>query len=318
MNPLQEYSKSSFYYLELLAKWKKQFAILSIFAIVASIIFSSPFFIKPKYKSFAIVYPSNITPYGDESPAEQMIQFLEAADIRNTIVQKFNLVNRYGIDSTSKISLATLVAAYESNVTVRRTQYESVEIQVLDTDPRVACDMVNAIIAALNLKIHSVQKEKSQEVLTMLTNQLDSKRKLLDSLDSSLKELRVKYQILDYDIQAKEVVKGYVKVLSEGKGINTMKDIDVMMKNMEEKGGEYYKTKTIYDGELLSYTKVKLEYDLAFRNTVKTFSFTNMVTAPFPLDKKTYPIRWLIILVSVIAANLFLYLVIVVRDLKKK
>ena len=68
-NIMKDYLESNYYFINLIIKWKKHFMIITAVSIVLSIVFSSSFFIKPVYKSFALVYPSNIIPYSDESPS---------------------------------------------------------------------------------------------------------------------------------------------------------------------------------------------------------------------------------------------------------
>ena len=60
--------------INLLAKWKKQLFLVAGASLVLSVIFSSPFFIKPKFKSVAVLYPSNLMAYSTESATEQMLQ----------------------------------------------------------------------------------------------------------------------------------------------------------------------------------------------------------------------------------------------------
>ncbi len=315
---MQEYTQSNYHFLKLIIKWKFYFIMISVVAIIVASIFSSEWFIPSKYKSFAILYPSNITPYGHESPAEQMIQLLESSDIQKDVIQKFNLAKRYDIDTTSKLGETALIATYESNVTISRTQFESIEIKVLDTDPLVACAMVSEIIDALNRKARKLQRDKTKEVLVVLTNQLNYKKQQLDSINSKLFDLRTKYQILDYNSQAKEIMKAYLKVLAGGKANSNFITIDEMMHNLEEKGGEYYSCIRIFDELLKGYSKTKLDYDEEWKDMNKELTYTNMVTSPSPSFKKAYPIRSLIVLVSVVSTNLFLFLIIVFLDTKRK
>jgi capsule polysaccharide export protein KpsE/RkpR len=313
---MQEYTQSNYYFIKLIIKWRIHFIIITVAAIIVGVVFSGEFFIPSKYKSFAIIYPSNLTPYSQESPAEQMMQLLESADIRNAVTRKFNLAKQYNIDTTSKLGIESLISSYESNVSISRTQFESIEISVMDTDPQLACDMVKEIINALNLKVRSLQRDKTKEVLVLLTNQMNFKMHQLDSINAKLLELRVKYQILDYKTQAKEVIKGYVKELGSGKG--NIKSIDEMMRNLEEKGGEYYEYIKIYDELLKGYSVVKLSYDEAWKDMNKELTYTNMVTYPTPSYKKAYPLRSLIVILSVVSTDLFLFLVIVIIDSKRK
>lgn len=315
---MEEYTEGSFYFIKLILKWKKQFIIVTIAAVVIATLFSSEFIIKPKYKSFAIVYPANITSFGAESTAEQLLQLLESADIRNRMIRKFNLAERYDIDTVAKGGYSQLIGAYQSNVEVKRTEYESIEIKVMDVDPKIACDMVNEILNSLDMKVRTLQRDKTKEVLVIVGNQLNSKKRQLDSLNAFIKELRIKYQILDYGVQSKEVIKGYLKALSSGKGSNGFKDIDIMMRNLEEKGGEYYEAIRVFDANLAHYTNIRVEYENTVKELTKELTYTNVVTKPFPADKKAYPIRWLIVVASVASANLFLLLILSLRDVRKK
>ncbi len=310
--------QNSSYFIKLIMKWKFHFMVITVSTIVVSAVFSSEFFIKPRYKSFAIVYPSNIIPYSSETPSEQLLQLLESSDIRNSVVNKFKLAAHYDIDTTSKSGLFDLIAAYQSNVEVRRTQFNSIEIKVFDTDAQIASDMVTEIINALNLKARNLQREKTKEVLEIVSNQLLVKKKQVDSVNSILQELRVKYQLLDYEVQVKEVTKSYLKALSSGARKENLKDIDALMRNLEEKGGEYYQMKETFDIVLESYNTNKLKYDEVMSDLNKVLTYTNIVSKPYPADKKSYPIRWVIVTVSVVSANLFLLLILTIMANRNK
>jgi hypothetical protein len=72
--------------------------IVGIIAIVLAAIFSSPFFITPKFKSSARVYPSNISAISEESETEQMLEIMNSADIKLKMMKAFNLDEVYKID----------------------------------------------------------------------------------------------------------------------------------------------------------------------------------------------------------------------------
>lgn len=313
---MAEYTETSYNFIQLVIKKKIHFLVITIAAIAFSALFSSPWFIKPKYKSFAILYPSNITPYSEESTSEQMLQLFGSSDIRNAVVKKFNLYSYYGIDSTDKSASIQMMDVYDSRVEVSRTQYESVEISVLDEDPKRACGMVEEIIHSMNLKARELQREKSKEVEVVIKNQLELKKRNVDSINVRLHELRVKYQLFDYDIQVKEVTKSYLKAVAAG-GKN-LKEIDAMMRNLEEKGGEYFQLQKTLKVLLESYNTTKLEYDVVLKDLNKELTYANVVTKPAPSYIKASPVRWLIVLASVASTNLLLFLLFIILDTRKK
>ncbi len=314
---MQEYTQGIDYFIKLIIKWKKHFIIVTAAAIIISAFFSSKWFIKPKFKSFAIVYPSNLSPYSSESKSEQMLQLFESADIRNDVIKKFNLAAHYGIDTTNPngTGFSELIGEYESNVSVTRTDYESILIKVMDTEPKLACEMVKEIMSALNRKARKLQRDKSKEILTMQEHQLVQRKTELDSVNVLLQNLRINYQLLDYGTQVKEFTKGYIKSINSA-GAANFKDINSMIGNLQQKGGEFYTLTRVYDNILNSYNATKLEYDKTLTDLNKELTYTSEVTAPIIADKKSYPIRWLIVLVSVLSANLFLFVIFLLMDKK--
>lgn len=310
---MQEYTQSITYFIKLIIKWKKQFIVITIATILLSALFSSKYFIKPKYKSFSIVYPANLSPYSSESKSEQMMQVFESADIQNSVIKKFNLAEHYNIDTTKIAGVSELMTEYESNVVVARTDYESILIKVLDTDPKMACDITLEIIRAFNEKVRTLQREKSKELLEVRRRQLADRRRELDSVNVLLQNLRSNYGLLDYGSQVKEFTKGYIKSLtSSGKN----KEIYQMIGNLQQKGGEFYTLSRVYDGILNSYNETKVEYDNTLTDLNKELTYVNKITEPIIADKKTYPIRWLIVLISVLSVNLLVFVTVVFLDKK--
>ena len=83
--------------IEVIRRNSKTLLILTVVSAILGAIFSGPQFIKPKYKSLAIVYPVNIYPYSIESETEQMMQIFEASEIRDFIIRKYDLYKHWDI-----------------------------------------------------------------------------------------------------------------------------------------------------------------------------------------------------------------------------
>ena len=96
---MNEYLQSADIF-KMLARYSKPLIIVGVISLVASAIFSGPAFIKPKYKSFAILYPTNLIAYSQESATEQLVQLLQSADIRDQLINSFNLYQHYEIDTS--------------------------------------------------------------------------------------------------------------------------------------------------------------------------------------------------------------------------
>lgn len=304
--------------LQLIVKWKKQLVIIGIAAAILSGLFSSPLFIKPRYKSFAIVYPANIVPYGVETPTEQLLQLLESNDIRDSIVKKFHLASHYELDSTDTHFLTDLIKNYEDNVSLRKTEFESVKIEVMDIHPDTAYMMVKEILHLLDIKARTLQREKTSELAEAIKRQYDKKKTEMDSIDLAIKTLRVKFGLLDYNTQTREVVKRYLRVVSAGGSQSNINELESLMRNLEEKGGDFIALNEHLWRVRNTYNDLKLSYENALKDLNKELSYSNIITQPFPADKKSYPVRWIIVLASVVAALFFAIITMMIIDRKEQ
>jgi capsule polysaccharide export protein KpsE/RkpR len=297
-------------------RWKKHLIIVAIISLAASVIFSSPFFIKPKFKSFALVYPSNLIAYSTESATEQMLQLTQSYDIRDKIIKTFNLFEHYDIDTINTKSYRNeIYKKYDENINIKKTEFESMEITVYDTDPVIASEIADSIIQYFNLKARQLQVSKSKEVLVIAIDQLKIKKAEMDSMDNRLHEYSLQYGLLDYKSQSKEVTRAYMRGLSGGRVPEETKRI---MEGLKDKGTEFNALNEHLWRIRGTYNDLVLYYDNAYRDVTKKLTYANVVTRPFPSDKKAYPIRWLIVVISVGASLLLAFVLMLVFDTQKK
>lgn len=310
--------------LKMLFKWKIHLAVILLISILVAVVLSSPIVITPKFKSYAVIYPANILSYSEESETEQMLQFLQSRDIRDHLIAKYDLAQRYKIDSSYKYFQSTIIYEYSKNVKISKTPYESVLIEVFDFDPQVACDMVNDIIYFFNEKMLQTHREKFGEVVDFLQQRLDSKRAEIDSILIVHDDLRINCGIIDFPNQSREVVRGFLRTVdgnNAAANINT-KEVLELKKNLELYGGEWI----FYNDRLYNlvdeYSKIKIDLDEANMDFNKEITYANIVSAPFPADKKAYPVRWIIVTISAIGALLLFVVIVMVLEnyesLKKK
>lgn len=300
---MDNFFKSSFI-IKLVLKWKWHLMVVFALSVILSVFFSGPYFIKPKFKSFAVLYPANIAPYSAENNTEQMLQLLNSEDLLLDIVKKFKLNLEYNIDTADRFYRTKVLGRLKSNLTIRKTEFESVVIEISDYDPNQACDMVKEFINLMNLKARELQRNKTAEIVKINFDQMTDKLRQIDSIETRLQTLRKEYNILDYKIQVKEYSKGYVKNVTNGKG-SAKNDISTTLDNLKTYGGEYYLLDTYLWGLITSYNTIKTEYDKSVSDLKKELTYTNMVTNPVPADKKSYPVRWLIIAITSVSALLF-------------
>ncbi|MCG3164790.1 MAG: hypothetical protein POELPBGB_00549 [Bacteroidia bacterium] len=299
--------------LKIVQKYQKQLLIVSVASLVLSVIFSAPWFIKPKYKSTAVLYPANIIAFGSETPDEQMVQVFQSDDIKTQIANEFNLYETYGIDTTKVKSYKTkLIKEFNENITIDKTELVSVRLEALHPNPVVARDIVSRMIELFNQKERALQKEKAMELVTILKKQLDNKRNEMDSMDVLVRDIRVKYGILDYALQTEYATEG--ALISNSMQKANEQEVKTMLKNLQDKGGEFVALNEHLWRIRGTYNDLKVQYENALRDVEKNLTYCNVVTSPFVADKKSYPVRWLIVVISTLSTLMFSLIVISVIE----
>lgn len=278
--------------LTIIKNRKRHLIILSGIGLLVSVFISSPWIMKPKFKSTAIVYPSNLSSYGEESPTEQLLQLFASEEINKEMIRKFNLGTHYDLDSTEKYYQTNLHKTFTENVSVEKTEYEAVEVSVIDHTPDTAYAMTQEMINLLNKTVREMHRKKYNEILVIAEKQYELKKKEIDSLEAVVQELRTKYNILDYGIQVKEATRKYYR--STGAD-SKLADATNMLRNLEAKGEDYIESTYLLNAARSAAVILKNDVEMARKEIRKELSFVDVVTSPKVPDKKFWPVRWVIV-----------------------
>ena len=295
--------------IKVFIKWKWHLVIITLVAAIAGAVFSSSTFITPMYKSEAVLYPSNVAAYSDETFTEQMLQIMQSNEIMDAVVEKFDLMNHYKISKDYKYWKTALIGEYRDNVRISRTPYDAVLIKVMDKDPEIACAMVKEIIRLYDIKVGTMHKIKRSETVQMYKRQLEEKQQFIDSLKTRMAEISTNYGVVEYESQSREVTRGYI----DGRGGSKN---DKMKSNLEQYGPEIIALSTLIENENITYSQVKLDYEQELRFYNAEMTFSNVVSEPFVADKKSFPVRWVVVALCGLGACLLSLLLIYVFDNK--
>lgn len=289
-------------------RWKKQLLIIFVATLLLSTLISSSLFISPKYKSFARVYPSNLNSYSEESYSEQMLQLLESDVIRDKLVKEFKLKEHYEIKEDDQHKIDKLYKLYNENVTFNKTKFESVEISVVDVSPDTAFKMLNRLISIYNEQVKIIQDTQLKEAVSTLASVLKTKEIEMDTLEVKINKLRKDYNILDYQSQVKNISKEYYKLLARpGATADKIQRVKKEYDNLIQKGGEYERLDAILRGVRAEYTNIKISYDSQFKELSREKQYANVIVKGYRSDKKVYPVRWLIVTISLVSTMLMAF-----------
>lgn len=295
--------------IDLINRWKIHLALITVISAAIGVFISSPIIMTPKYKSTAIVYPVNIYAYSKESTTEQMLQVFNSNDIKERMLSSFNLADHYKLDKKDPQFYTYFLGEYSDNVSISKTEYESVEIKVLDTDPKIASSMVDSLITFYDYKTAEMHRKKQKEVIVISTNQFNIKNRELDSLEKLLSNLRQTYGIMNYSTQVTEATKGELTGNAAAKGL---------FKKLQDHGVEYQRLDSMVTNIRREYLFNKYSLEVAEKEFNKKISYSQVVSSPYPADKKSYPVRWAVVVMTVITSLIFSLIIIALIDSKRK
>ena len=277
----QPYNYDSTDIIRFAFKHKWPIIIVTLVAAIAAIIVS--YTITPKFKSSVILYPKtqvavshalttselldpddHILNFGDEEATEQLIQTLYSEDIRFKIIEKFDLINHYNIDTDSEFPMTKLHEEYTDNIKFKRTEYQAVEIDVMDADPVMSANIANEIASLLDSVLNRMQNEVAVEILKVVEDEYNILQAEIHDIENELTKLKGKPTNPKYISLSEQLI-------NENKRFSDIKS---------------------------KLTEARVN---ANQNLPRKF----LVTKAYVAEKKSYPVRWLICVVSTFSAFIF-------------
>lgn len=314
-----------------LAKYWKMLLIIAIVTAVVSFTLSTPRFIKPKYKSSVIMFPSSsnavsqlvlaegnynefldVTQFGSEIHIEQMIQLLQSRDIKDHLIEKFDLIKHYNIDTNRKYWETKLYKYVANNVSFSRTHNLAVEICVEDIDPKIAADMANEIADYYDTLKRRVIRQRSIEAFNILEEEMEKTNELMSLLSDSLSNI-MSHGVYDYESQSERLTQQYAIEVAKGNttGANRIKKELIIL---EQWGPLYVSVRD----RLFHLKEAQQLYQEKYQNARVDAAYTLpqkfVVERAVPSDKKCYPKKSVITLVSTLCVLIFTIFLIVCQD----
>jgi uncharacterized protein involved in exopolysaccharide biosynthesis len=297
--------------------WNKKMILIavSVLAAVTSIIVSLQ--ITEKFKSTVVVFPTtgasisksllssnymgrqSAYGFGEEEQAEQLLQVLNSEQIKGRIMLKYNLMEHYEIDPSSKYPYTQLANEYRKNISFRRTDLMSVEISVMDSDPQMAADIANDI----------------SDLIDTVYNQMKQERAL-----AAFELVKKEYQDAEHNVRllrdTLEQIGSQISVSLQRTGGATMAQL---AKALADNGGIFLTLTTQLDHETENLADMRQRFQEARVESTQELPHKFIVDSAYPSEKKAYPKRSVIVMVSTASAFLFaLILLIIIDSLKDR
>lgn len=316
-------------------KWRLPIAIVTGLAITAAIVLTMPSIYHPKFESTATFYPASSVSvskavlaedhsgrqdalkFGEEEEAEQLMQILESDVITNTIIGKYDLMKRYRIEDGDATDLTR---KYFSNVSFNRNEHMAIEVSVLDEDPKIAAKMCRDIMELMDSVKTSIVMQRANEALQIVSDAYYAKEKEIKLLEQQLAKFG-EMGIINYEEQAAALSEAldkaksdYYRELGNNSGneshakVKAMKarleDVQADYNNLAENGGAWLSVKEGLVLELEQFKLLKEKFEQAQVDVNTKLTYKYVTNYPTPADRKSKPVRSLIVLASMMASFL--------------
>jgi hypothetical protein len=271
-----------------------------------------------QYKSTAVLFPArqfsvsklvieanagNQEDYmilGDADDCEKLMQLLSCDELKIKVADAFNLWERWKIKDTV-FAYHYLKQKWEDQVTIKRTEYNSVKVEVHDYTADSAAFVANGISDYVDTVRYEMNRRVSGQVLKIVKQEFDSTLARMRVLEDSLDKLR-QLGVLHYKEQVKAYSKSYGKAL-EKNDAGAMKRLEGKLDTLKKYGGAFQNIKDNLERYAAKYPDIKMKYDEALVNHNKLIPIKFVVEKAKPNEYKSRPKRLIILLITVLAAN---------------
>lgn len=317
-----------------LYRWRFVLLIIAIVSIVASVIFSSPYFITPKYRSMVIMFPvssnsiskallseqpgtnQDILEFGEDEQTEQMLQILNSSKIRSQIIKQYDLMKHYDIDPDAKYKMTCLYNEYDNNITFRRTEYMAVEVSVLDKDPALAAGIANDIANLLDSTKNQMKKERAVKGFEIVEAKYKKLKHEIREKEDSLTKLR-QLGVHEYESQVEMINQQYAIEIAEGDQA-AIRALEKKLKILADYGGAYVSLRDDMEHDRKQLSELRAKYEEAQADAEEVLPQKFVVDKAYKAEKKSYPKRWLIVIISLVGSLIIGSIVIIFVENYKK
>jgi uncharacterized protein involved in exopolysaccharide biosynthesis len=307
--------------VRLVLRHKWPIIIVTVVAAIASVIFSGPAFITPKYESTVIFYPAknnsvsggiledatardvDASEFGEEENAEQALQILSSSQLRERIVQRFDLMNHYHIDPSGSMPYTKLGNKIKSNIKFSRTEFLSIEISVLDEDPQMAANIANGISQIYDSVRTEIQRQVAQKAYEIIENEYLTKIKEVDTLQ----------QLINVMSSGRGID---ASVLSGGKneGTGQMMDRQQRLSKSGVDVGTLIRLSESLSQQVEQMNHLKEKFRKAKADMEEYIPHKFEISPAFAAEQKAYPRRSIIVFLAVFGAFFLSILIIILIE----
>lgn len=303
--------------------WQNRRMILIVTGIAAIVSLIASFFVTPLFLSQAVVFPAATSTvsfseqrnakassmdFGEEEQAEQLVQILQSSKIRNRLIDRFELFKNYNIDLDDKNKNYKLNKAYGNHIQFNRTRYGSIEINVLDKDPKLAATIANKIVDLID----TVKNEMVQE-RTIPAFEINKRKRGM--LETQMKKLQGEMDTLSVNgVVPSESRANLFQAYNDAKSQVDRNFFQKQITMNSQFGATFDGLQMLRDEMIVKLAKFEDSYEQAESDANTMFNHKFVVENAVIADKKDRPKKSIIILMATFGTFFFMIFALLIRE----
>ena len=302
--------------LRIVIKWKMPILVLIVVSGIAAALFSV-FVMDEYFLSSSTFYPSNqyvsdrsmifnsqntggqIEYFGGKGDVNRILTIANSEPIIDYIIDSFKLVEHYKIDRTKAYWKTKVRKKFDKNYEAIKTEHDAVEISIFDTDPKLASDIVNAVVDKVDEENKSHINETKKNLFNLISNQILEQQRNVNGYVDTLSLLATLYKV--------KVSSGAPgTVIVEGTDVRAVQQYKALLAKQENA-----------EKELNNRINIKEQMEVAMKSNTSSLFIVEKAT---PADRREKPVRSLVVLITMLftafVSLIGVLLIEQIRDLK--
>jgi tyrosine-protein kinase Etk/Wzc len=225
-----EYKDNLLGVISTIIRWKKQLLLLTGIAALGAIFISLTL---PNYyqatTTFLAASPDQNKPelifsrnpsvrteyFGGSGDIDRLLSLGESQDLRDFLVDSFNLYQHYKIDTSQVKAPHLMKELFSSLYKIKKNKRDAIELSVEDTDPEMAANMANAARAKIEHMAKTLLRESQRKTIDNYEQSLAAKEVALLQLGDSIATLRNEFGVYNVIAQTETLT----ELISEAKAM---------------------------------------------------------------------------------------------------
>ncbi|HLU87975.1 MAG TPA: Wzz/FepE/Etk N-terminal domain-containing protein [Taishania sp.] len=303
--------------------WKNRKLVIGITAVGMFVSLVISLLLTPIFRSTAIVFPTATSTvsfseqrnakaaamdFGEEEQAEQMVQILQSASIRDHIVEEFDLMKHYEISNDDANKRHKLIKEFNSNFSFSRTRYGSIQIDVFDKDPEKAAAMANRVVDLIDTIKNEMIAQRTSEAFKVAQRKKEMLQQDLFKISAQIDSLS-KLGVMNIDARA-----GLYQALVDAKNPNEKAEIKEKLAINEKFGPTFDELEHIRREKITIFEEFMAIYEQAESDANARLNHKFIVERAVVADKKDKPKRMIVVLLGTFGTFFFVLFTLLIRE----